>query len=64
MKLSSDMYHISTFCLPKSKGVNEWAGESHMQRNTEKYREIKIMSTLASFNNTLQMAMDVGIFVM
>ena len=42
MKLGPDMCHLNNFRLAETKGVNEWAGESQMHRNTEKYREIKI----------------------
>ena len=26
MKLGPDMYHLSTFHLPRNEGVNQWAG--------------------------------------
>ena len=58
------MYHFSTFCFQKNEGVNDWAGEGHIQKTTKKYREIKKIPTLTSPKNSLKNAMKVGIFLL
>ena len=40
------MYHRNTFRLPKNEGVNKWAGEWQIQRNTKNCHENNIISTL------------------
>ena len=64
MKLGPDMYYLNIFHFLKNKGENEWAARIHIQRNTKKCHEINSIPTLKSPNNTLQMAMNVGIFLM
>ena len=54
--------YYKTFRLPKNEGVNKWKGEWHIQRNIKKSHENNNMSTLTSLNNTLENAMNVGIF--
>ena len=57
------MYQLNTFRSTKNEGVNEWAGEGRIQRNTKNIY-INNISTLILPDNTLQNAMKVGIFLM
>ena len=34
MKLDADMYHFSTFDIPRNEGINKWAGGS-VYKNTK-----------------------------
>ena len=56
------MYHLNTFRSPKNEGVNEWADQGRIQRNTENFHDINNISFLTLRDNTLQNAMKVGIF--
>ena len=54
------MYHLSTFHLPKTEGVNQRAGEGCIRKTTKKYNKINKISTLTQPNKNLQNAMKVG----
>ena len=62
MKLGPDMYLLNTFHIPKTEGVNEWAGEGRFQKTIKTCYKINKISTLTSPKNSLQNPMKVGIF--
>ena len=64
MKLGPDMYNLNTFRLPKKEGVNGWAGEEHIKRNTKRCHEINNILTLTLPNNTLQNPINVKNFLL
>ena len=41
MKLGPDMYHLSTFNIPKREGVNEWAGRGTTKKTPENAMKLR-----------------------
>ena len=41
MKLGPDMYHPSTFNIPKHEGVNEWAGRGTTKKTPENAMKLR-----------------------
>ena len=64
MKLTWQMYHLSTFHLQKNETVNDCVGDGGIQKSTKKFHENKKISTLTSSKNSLKNAMKVEIFLM
>ena len=61
MNFDPDMYHLSTFNIPKHEGVNEWAGERRNQKTTRKCHKIKRILTFASSKTSSDNATEKGI---
>ena len=65
IKLGPDMYHLSTFNIPKHEGDNKWASGGRgvcNQKTTSKCHEIKRISTFTSSKTNSGNAKEKGIF--
>ena len=58
------MSHVNTFHLHRNQGGSEWDGGGQIQKSIKKCHEINKISTLTSPSNSLQNAMNFGIFLL